>query len=90
MTLKIIFNLSIFASILFLPWWLTVIIAISFLFMFTSYEVILWGLFADILYSSPVLSFFNIEFLFTIVFIMLFIVVYFIKNKLIFYPYSKL
>lgn len=85
MTLRIIFNLLIFTSILFLPWWFTVIIAISFLFMFTSYEVILLGLFADILYSSSVPSFFNIEFLFTIVFIILFIIVYFVKNKLIFY-----
>ena len=70
---------------MFLPWWITTIIAIGFLFKFKAYEVIFWGVFADILYSSAVINFLNIQFLFTMTFILLFMIMYFIKKRLMFY-----
>lgn len=83
--LRIIINALLFSSILFFPWWITLFIAVAFLFMFEAYEVLLWGLFGDLLYGAPVAGFLNIEFLFTLLFILLFIGVYFLKKKLILY-----
>jgi hypothetical protein len=85
--LRIIFNVLMLGSILFLPWWVTVIVAVGFLLKFSAYEVILWGVFADVLYSSSVISFYNIEFLFTIGAVTMFIIGYFIKKKLMFYDF---
>lgn len=85
MILRIAFNVLMFTSVLFLPWWITAIIAISFLFKFTAYEIILWGVFADMLYSASAPSFYNIEFLFTISAIVIFVLAYFIKKRLMFY-----
>lgn len=85
MWLRVVFNILMFGSILFLPWWVTIIIAIGFLFKFRAYEVILWGVFADVLYSSAVISFSNIQFLFTATFVVFFVLAYFIKKRLMFY-----
>lgn len=85
MVLRIAFNVLMFASVLFLPWWVTVIVAVVFLFKFTAYEIMLWGVFADVLYSASVPSFYNIEFLFTIGAIVIFVLAYFIKRRLMFY-----
>lgn len=74
-----------FGSLLFLPWWFTVIVAIGFLFMFNAYEILFWGLFGDFLYSAQVVNFFNTEFIFTIIFLLLFIGAYFLKKRLIIY-----
>jgi hypothetical protein len=84
---RVIFNILMLGSILFLPWWVTAIIAVGFLFKFKAYEVILWGVFADILYSSPAPSFYNIEFLFTIGAVVFFVLTYFIKKRLMFYDF---
>jgi hypothetical protein len=83
--LRITLNLLIFSSILFLPWWFTALAAIGFMFAFEAYEVLLWGLIADIYYGAPVPAYFNIEFLFTILFFILFAVIHFFKKKLLAY-----
>jgi len=85
MVLRVIFNILMLGSILFLSWWVTAIVAIGFLFKFRAYEIILWGIFADVLYGASVPSFYNIEFLFTIGAIVFFILSYFLKKKLMFY-----
>lgn len=74
-----------FGSLLFLPWWITVIVAIAFLFFFNAYEVLLWGLLGDFLYSTQIPDFFNIEFLFTIIFFLFFVGAFFLKKRLIIY-----
>ncbi len=74
-----------FGSVLFLPWWITIIFAIGFLFMFNAYEIMLWGILADLLYGAPVESFYKIQFLFTIGFMLFFVASYFLKKKLMFY-----
>lgn len=83
--IRILLNLFLFFSILFLPWWFTLFAAVAFLFIFEAYEVLLWGLFADVLYSTPVPAYFNIEFLFTLLFFILFIGIHYIKKRLRFY-----
>ncbi len=72
-------------SILFLPWWVTAIIAVGFLYKFKAYEIMLWGVFADVLYSAPVESFYNVQFVFTIGALAMFVLSYFIKKRLMHY-----
>lgn len=68
-----------------MPWWITAIIAVGFLSKFMAYEIIFWAIFADVLYSASVIDFYNIQFLFTIGAVVMFILAYFIKKKLMFY-----
>ncbi len=70
---------------MFLPWWITLIVVLGFLFKFKAYEIMLWGIFADILYSTSVPDFSNIQFLFTVSAVAIFITAYFIKKRLMFY-----
>ncbi|PIT96563.1 hypothetical protein COT82_02565 [Candidatus Campbellbacteria bacterium CG10_big_fil_rev_8_21_14_0_10_35_52] len=83
--LRIIFNVLIFGSVLFFPWWFTIIIAIFFLSVFNAYEVLFWGLFADMLYGVSTPNFFGIQFIFTIIFTLFFICARILKKKLIHY-----
>lgn len=85
MVFRIVFNILMFLSVLFLPWWVTVIVAMVFLSKFKAYEIIFWGVFADILYNASVPSFLNIEYLFTITFIVLLIISHYLKRRLMFY-----
>lgn len=85
MIFRIVFNILMFLSVLFLPWWVTVIVAMVFLSKFKAYEIIFWGVFVDILYSASVPSFLNIEYLFTITFIVLLIISHYLKRRLMFY-----
>lgn len=85
MTIRILANLFLLISILFFPWWVTAILGIILAFMYDAYELFGWGIFADSLYAVPLETFFNIEFLFTIYFAAVFVIVIFIKRKTIFY-----
>lgn len=85
MTTRIFLNILIFSSILFFPWWVTVFLSLILLFSFEASEVIVWGLFIDVLYSTPLVIFFNFTFIFTLLFLILFFVVQVFKKRLIFY-----
>lgn len=51
-------NLTLFASLLFLPWWITVALAVVFAFFLPSfYEAVAWGIFGDLAYAVPVAAF---------------------------------
>lgn len=77
---------ALLSSILFLHWGITIAIALVYLFLFNAYEVIFFGLIADSLYATSIAGFFGIEFIFTILFSLFFIIIYFLKKKLIYYP----
>ena len=83
--LRIILNVLMFGSVLFFPWWFTIIIAICFLFAFNAYEVLFWGLLADILYGVSTTNFFGIRFIFTIIFTLFFIGARILKKRLAYY-----
>ena len=85
MKLRIFANIVLFVSVLFLPWWITALLGVIVAFTYTAYELFGWGIFADSLYSVPLDAFSNIQFLFTLYFFVLFVVVIFIKRKTIFY-----
>lgn len=85
MILRIFLNIFILTSILFFPWWITLGIVLILLAIYNAYEVIVWGVFADALYSIPLVEFFNIQFIFTITFVLLLVISSFLKKKVIFY-----
>lgn len=85
MILRIFLNIFIFLSILFFPWWITLGVVLIILAIYNAYEVIVLGIFADALYSVPLVDFFNIQFVFTIIFVSLLVVSSFLKKKVIFY-----
>lgn len=64
MLLRIIANIFLCASILFLPWWFSILAVLCMLLFFDAYEVVVWGLFADVLYGAPLPFFFNFVFVF--------------------------
>jgi len=85
---RILLNLLIFSSILFLPWWMTLFVVLVLLFALEAPEVLVWGLFIDVLYSVPLVLFFHFTFVFTFLFFVLFLFTKYLKKRLVFYPTS--
>ncbi|MCH7529775.1 hypothetical protein IIB50_01525 [Patescibacteria group bacterium] len=83
-TTRIALNTALVSSILFLPWWFSVAVVVALLLAFSAYEVLAWGLFADMLYSAPIGAFAGIELAFTILFLLLFVCVGYSKQWLMF------
>ena len=83
--LRIVMNVALAVSILFLPWWFTVLLAVAHIFMFQAYEIIVWGFVADTLYGAPVALYYNVEFFSTLLFAVLVILIVPLKHRLIFY-----
>ncbi len=76
---RILIDIFIFLSILFFPWWITVILVIWGVFLFDNfYEALLAGLLIDLLYGTRTEEFFGIWFVFFIIFLS----IYFLAGKL--------
>jgi len=78
-------NILMVSSILFLPWWFSVLLALVLLFGFEAVEVLGWGLLIDILYGTPLTFFYNFTFIFTLLFFILFLTTTYLKKYLVFY-----
>ena len=75
-----------FCCIMWGYWWLTWCLAIGLLFYYPNYfEIIFLGIFYDSLYGIAIPEFWNIKYIFTISSIILFILAFFLKKKLIIY-----
>lgn len=84
--IRIISGILIIGSIIWGYWWLTWILAIIFLFYFPLYfEIIIWGIIYDSLYGISLPNFWNINYIFTIVSIVLFLFSLILKKRLILY-----
>jgi len=69
MYLRILADIIIFLSILFLPWWVTIFLVLFGIFFFNHfYEAIIAGILIDLLYGTRAEEFFGIWFLFFIIF----------------------
>lgn len=79
---RIIFNVSIGISFLYFPWWITALIGIVFVVSDQPFEIILWGVLIDALGGAPVPTFYNVEMLFTIGFLVLLIASRFVRTRL--------
>jgi hypothetical protein len=60
---RVAWGIALFVSAVFLPWWVTLLVALYPSFRFAFYaEALLAGLAIDAVYHAPVPKFFNIEF----------------------------
>ena len=84
-TLRVILNIALFVSVLFLPWWLSIVFMVILLVFYTAYEIVFWGLAIDMLYSAPVPLFANFVLIFTVFSLLLFVSAEILKRRLIFY-----
>jgi len=82
---RVILNLTLLISVLFLPWWVSIFFAVVLLVFFEAWEIMVWGVVFDALYSSPAPISFGGEFVFTILFVSFFVVAGILKKRLIFY-----
>lgn len=72
--LRIICDIALFLSLLYLPWWSTAILGTVFLLYFNHfYEIIIIGALADMIYGIPRKVFFNAEFLNTLMAVLLYL-----------------
>lgn len=86
MYLRLVLNILLFLTILFLPWWFVLLAALALLIVFDAYEILFWGLFIDALYGNPsTFILFSFEYVFTIGFLAVLIISFIIKRKVIFY-----
>ena len=66
------------------PWWIIIIAAVAFLFVYNSYyEIVLWGLCLDEIYGTS--HHIPYSLIATVVACLLFIAVYFLKKRLMIY-----
>mgnify|MGYP006929368560 CR=1 FL=1 len=74
-----------FESLLFFPWWLSLVIALLYLFLFKAYEVVALGFIADSLFAVPIASFSGFLYVYTVLFIILFLVISILKKYIVYY-----
>ena len=84
--MRVIANIFLFLSVLFLPWWMTAIFIIAALFIFKNfYEAIAWGFFGDLLYGISIAAFFNFGLFLTLGAGTIFFIVEFLKKRIRYY-----
>ncbi len=82
---RIIITLLLFVSVFVLSWWGVVILSILFVTFFKNpYEVIVTGAMMDSLYSAPLLVSDSLNIFYTIFFLTLFALSFYIKEKIIY------
>ncbi|MBI2108651.1 MAG: hypothetical protein HYT93_00515 [Parcubacteria group bacterium] len=75
-------NSILLVSILFLPWWATIIIGIALVLVQKNfYEIIAWAIFYDLLYNVSGIDIWGFTFFFTLGALILFYSAEFLKSK---------
>ena len=55
---RLLFDLAVLLSVLYLPWWVAILVGFSGAFLFASYyEIFIFGLLADLLYGTSTSTF---------------------------------
>ncbi len=86
---RILVDILLILSIFFFPWWLTLGLSLIALFYFDNfYEILFLGIGIDSLYNATIAIYHPVEFVATIIAIVLFVGVTILKNRL--RLYSKL
>jgi len=89
MKLRILASIILLFSILFLPFWLSVILALAGMIYFSFFfEAVFIFFISDLLYGAKESRFFGIVFVSLIISLLLLILAEFFKKKLKFYPRS--
>ncbi|MEK7572358.1 MAG: hypothetical protein AAB493_00680 [Patescibacteria group bacterium] len=90
MMLRIFASILLLFSILFLPFWVSVILALlGMLYFSLFYEAVVLFLLSDLLYGAPEARLFNIFFFSFILSIIFLLVIEFLKKKLKFYKKNQ-
>ena len=85
MAVRIIFSLILLLSILFLPFWVSVLLAIVGMVFFPYYfEAILILFISDLLYGVPEARYFDLTFVSLILSVILFLAIQFLKKRSMF------
>lgn len=80
---RIIIDCVLFLSIFFLPWWVTLSLALITLFFIPQFiEFVIVGFILDILYSAPLGRFFNFHFVLTLATLGMFLFAGWVKTRL--------
>ena len=83
MVQRITANIILLMSVLFAPWWITIILALALVFYFKLYyEFIIAAVITDMLYGVPEVLLFDWVFVYTAFSIILFILVQWLKTRL--------
>ena len=90
MMLRILASVVLLFSILFLPFWVSIILALAGMIYFRFFlEAVFMFLLSDLLYGVKEAKFFNIVFISLIVYALVLTGVEFVKRRLKFYPYDS-
>ncbi len=80
------FDIVLFLSVLFLPWWASLFLAILGLFVFNKfYEYLMFGVFVFVLYSTRSGKIISSPFYFALILTLSFAIIEIIKRNIIFY-----
>ena len=82
---RIVFDLLLFVSVFLAPWWITCLIAVLILARFSAYEVVFAGILMDALGGAPTEKMYGIEFVFTIIMVVMVVLFILVKPRLIAY-----
>lgn len=80
--IRTVLDILLFGSVFIFPWYITVLISLILLALFKPFEIIAAGLLMDALYG---VSFYGTDFLFTIIFLALYLASHFMKKNLLIY-----
>jgi putative Ca2+/H+ antiporter (TMEM165/GDT1 family) len=81
---KYFFIISFFISVVYLPWWVTVSIAIVLLSVWRTYATVMLGaLCLDILFGSPLAAFGGFAYLYTAIFALLVFLSFFLNRTML-------
>lgn len=79
---RIFADIGMFASVLFLPWWVTLLLGIGFFFVFESYyELLISAFLIDILYGVPLALFGGFTAVHTVGTALIYVPLYLIRKR---------
>jgi len=80
---RVVASAGVFVSFLFLPWWVALLLGVLGTFYFSRYyEIIILGIFIDVIYGAPEPSFIPFTLFFTAISIALYTLIRITKTKL--------
>ena len=87
MIVRIIAVMVLLFSVLTLPWWVSIILALLGMIYFSFFvEAVILFFISDLLYGVPQMRFLNVVFISSILSLICFIILELLKKKLRFYP----
>lgn len=83
--IRVFLDAALFFSVLFAPWWVSLLIAVALVSVADAFEILFAGIAIDALYGTAVPGFAMIEIVFTGIFALVFILAWLSKRYLLVY-----